>query len=151
MAAEQMRRSYRKSVDEEEGRDIYSLCLEGRMGIWCAAWTEIYLKRWLSWFDLILEQQIDYSETGGYVLTQFFDMCQGRWCCEEKVADLKETKTCTGSGPADGAVTDEPEEYSMKMLIRIVWRSADEELPMSQEGNKKSEFCEDSDDSVVDF
>jgi hypothetical protein len=26
-------RSYRKSVDEEEGRDIYSLCLEGRMGI----------------------------------------------------------------------------------------------------------------------
>jgi len=33
MAAEQMRRSYRKSVDEEEGRDIYSLCLEGRMGI----------------------------------------------------------------------------------------------------------------------
>ena len=64
---------------------------------------------------------------------------------------MKETKTCTGSGPADGAVTDEPEEYSMKMLIRTVWRSADEELPMSQEGNKKSEFCEDSDDSVVDF
>ena len=64
---------------------------------------------------------------------------------------MEEIKTCTGSRSADGAAAGGPEEYSMKMLIRTVWRSADEELPMSQEGNKKSEFCEDSDDSVVDF
>jgi len=52
------------------------------------------------------------------VLAPFFDTCQGRRCYEEKVADLKETITCTGSGLADGLVTDGPGEYSMKMLIR---------------------------------
>ena len=40
---------------------------------------------------------------------------------KERAADLKETKTCTGSGPADGAAADGPEEYSKKMLIRTVW------------------------------
>ena len=49
---------------------------------------------------------------------------------------MKETKTCIGSGPPDGVVADGPEVYSMKMLIRIVWRSADGELPMSQEGKE---------------
>jgi hypothetical protein len=38
-----------------------------------------------------------------------------------EVADLKETKTYTGSGLADGVVVDGPGEYSMKMLIRTVW------------------------------
>ena len=36
------------------------------------------------------------------VLTPFFDTCERRWYCEGKVADLEETKRCTGSGPADG-------------------------------------------------
>ena len=48
-------------------------------------------------------------------------------------------------------VADELEKYSMKMLIRAVWCSADEELPISQEGKRQSEFYEDSDDSVVLF
>ena len=54
------------------------------------------------------------------MLAPFFDTCQGRRCYEGKVADLKETKTCTGSGPADGVMTDGPGEYSMKMLIHAV-------------------------------
>jgi len=36
------------------------------------------------------------------------------------VADLKETKRCTGSGFADWGAADGPEEYSMKMPIRTV-------------------------------
>ena len=46
---------------------------------------------------------------------------------------------------------DGQEEYSMKMLIRTVWESADEELLINQEGKRKSEFCEDFVDSVVIF
>ena len=40
---------------------------------------------------------------------------------EGKVADLKETKRCTGSGSADEAEPTGQKEYSMKMLIRAVW------------------------------
>ena len=40
---------------------------------------------------------------------------------KKRVADLEETKTCTGSGLADGVAADRPEEYSMKMLIRPIW------------------------------
>ena len=46
---------------------------------------------------------------------------------------------------------DGPEEYFMKMLIRTVWESADEELLINQEGKRKSEFCQDFVDSVVIF
>ena len=49
-------------------------------------------------------------------------------------------------GGADG-----PKEYSMKMLIRMVWGLADEELSMNQERKRKFEFCEDFDDLVVIF
>jgi len=58
---------------------------------------------------------------------------------------LKETK----SGRWDTA--DGPEEYSVKMLIRAVGRSADGELPMNQEEERKSKFYEDLDDLVVMF
>jgi hypothetical protein len=37
------------------------------------------------------------------------------------------------------------------MLIRVVGRSADGELPMNQEEERKSEFYEDLDDLVVMF
>ena len=50
--------------------------------------------------------------------------------CEEKVADLEETKRCTGLESADGSPSDGPEEYSAKMLICLLWSSADGELPM---------------------
>ena len=40
---------------------------------------------------------------------------------EGKVADLKKTKRCTGSGSADEAKPMGQKEYSMKMLIRAVW------------------------------
>ena len=46
---------------------------------------------------------------------------------------------------------DGSEEYSGKMLIRVFEWSADRELPMNQEEERKSEFYEDSDDSVVIF
>jgi hypothetical protein len=48
-------------------------------------------------------------------------MCQGKWCCEGKVTDLKETKTCTGSESADGVAAHGSKEYSENMQIRVVW------------------------------
>ena len=70
---------------------------------------------------------------------------------KRKVADSKETERCTELGSADGSSSDGPEEYSMKMLIRSFWCSADRKFPMNQEEERKSEFYEDSDDSVVIF
>ena len=55
---------------------------------------------------------------------------------KKEVADLKETKTCTGPESADGVTTDEPEKYSKKMLIRIVWQSADGSVNDELEGEK---------------
>ena len=49
-------------------------------------------------------------------------------------------------GASDGS-----EENSLKILIRSFWCSADRKLPMNQEEERKSEFYEDSDDSVVIF
>ena len=49
---------------------------------------------------------------------------------EGKVADSKETKRCTEVESADGSPSDGPGEYSVKMLISLLWCSADEELPM---------------------
>jgi hypothetical protein len=40
---------------------------------------------------------------------------------KEEVTDFKETKTCTGLESADG-----PEEYSKKMMIRVVWQPVDD-------------------------
>ena len=42
-----------------------------------------------------------------------------------KVADLEETKRCIGLKSADGSPSDGPGEYSVKMLIRQLWCSAD--------------------------
>ena len=70
---------------------------------------------------VISEQKTNYSETGGHVLTPFFDTCQGWWYCEEGAADLKETKTCIVSGSVDWVTADGPKEYSRKMLICAVW------------------------------
>ena len=125
---EEARRCYRESANEEEGGDIYNLGSKCRAGIWCAVYLENrdLFEHWQSWLELISEQQINYSETWGHVLTQFFDMCQGRWYHERKVADSEETKTCTGSGSADEVAADGLEVYSMKMLIRTFWWSADE-------------------------
>ena len=55
------------------------------------------------------------------LLTPFLTRVKKGDSVKKRVADLKETKTCTGSGPADGAAADGPEEYSKKMLIRTVW------------------------------
>ena len=46
---------------------------------------------------------------------------------------------------------DGSEEYSMKMLIRSFWCSADRKFPMNQEEERKFEFYEDFDDSAVIF
>ena len=40
---------------------------------------------------------------------------------EGKVADLKETKRCTGLESTDGSPSNEPEEYAVKMLIHPFW------------------------------
>jgi hypothetical protein len=39
---------------------------------------------------------------------------------KEEIADLKESKICTGLESADEVATDGPEEYSKKMLICVV-------------------------------
>ena len=70
--------------------------------------------------------------------------------CEGKVADLEETKRCTGLESADGSPSDEPGEYSAKMLISPLWYSADEELPMKSR-RRGSGLYENLDDSVVIF
>ena len=70
------------------------------------------------------------------MLTPFFDMCQEKWCCEGKVTDLKETKTCTGSESADGVAAHGSKEYSENMQIRVVWQSADGSVADQLEGEK---------------
>ena len=40
---------------------------------------------------------------------------------KEGVADLKETKTCTGPESDDRVAADGSEEYSKKILIHIIW------------------------------
>ena len=55
------------------------------------------------------------------------------------------------SGFADLNAADGPEEYSVKMLIRTSGWSADGELPMNQEEEKKFKIYKDSDDLVVIF
>ena len=57
--------------------------------------------------------------------------------CEEKVADFEETKRCTGLESADGSPSDEPGEYFAKMLIYLLWSSADGELPMKSRKEKR--------------
>ena len=49
---------------------------------------------------------------------------------EGKVADSKETKRCTELGSAGVSSSDGPGEYSVKMLISLLWYSADGELLM---------------------
>ena len=57
--------------------------------------------------------------------------------CEGKVADLEETKRCTGLESADGSPSDGPGEYSAKMLICLLWSLADGELPMKSRKEKR--------------
>ena len=57
--------------------------------------------------------------------------------CEGKVADLEETKRCTGLESADGSPSDGPGENSAKMLISPLWYSADGELPMKSRKEKR--------------
>ena len=56
---------------------------------------------------------------------------------EGKVADLKETKRCTGLESADRSLSNEPEEYAVKMLICLFWCSVDGELPMKSKKEKR--------------
>ena len=50
---------------------------------------------------------------------------------KKEVADLKETKTCTGPESADG-----PEKFSKKILIHIDWQSADDSVADKSEREK---------------
>ena len=56
---------------------------------------------------------------------------------ERKMVDSKETKICTGLESDDGSPSDGLEEYFAKMLIRPLWYSADEELPMKSRKEKR--------------
>ena len=48
----------------------------------------------------------------------------------------KKPKTCTGLGSANGVAADRPEEYSKKMLIHVVWQSANDSIADKSEGEK---------------
>ena len=52
------------------------------------------------------------------MLTPFLTRVKECDFCEGKVADLEETKRCTGLESADGSPSDGPGEYSAKMLVR---------------------------------
>ena len=51
---------------------------------------------------------------------------------KEEVTNFKETKTCTGLESADG-----PKEYSKKMLVCVVWQSADDSVADESEREGK--------------
>ena len=55
---------------------------------------------------------------------------------KERAANLKETKTCTGSESADGVAAHGSKEYSENMQIRVVWQSADGSVADQLEGEK---------------
>ena len=57
-----------------------------------------------------------------------------------KVADLKEIKICTGSESVNGVAADGPEEYSKKMLIRVVRQSADGSVADKSEKKESLDF-----------
>jgi hypothetical protein len=122
------RKCYRKSADGEEGGDICNLCSEGTMEIWCA--VRLGGQRSIRTLAIMIRVNFGVIDillwNWGHVLTPFFDTCQGKWYCEGKIADLEETKTCTGSGAADRVAADGLEEYSTKMLVHTFWWSADE-------------------------
>ena len=48
----------------------------------------------------------------------------------------KKPKTRTGPGSADGVAADRLEEYSKKMLIRVVWQSAGDSVADESERRK---------------
>ena len=77
------------------------------------------------------------SMSSMYVLTPFFTCVKEADSCEGKMADLEETKRYTGLESADGSPSDGPGEYSAKMLIRLLWCSADGELPMKSRKEKR--------------
>ena len=55
---------------------------------------------------------------GACVDTVFLTRVKEADSCEEKMADLEETKRYTGLESADGSPSDGPGEYFAKMLIR---------------------------------
>ena len=71
------------------------------------------------------------------MLTLFLTRVKKGDFCEGKVADLEETKRCIGLESADGSPSAGPGEYSAKMLIYLLWSSADEELPMKSRKEKR--------------
>ena len=67
---------------------------------------------------------------------------------KKEVTNLKKTKTCTGPELADEVAADGSEEYSKEMLIRVVWKSADNGLADESDREKGFGFYQNSDDSV---
>ena len=148
---EEAGRYYRKSADEG-GRDIYSLGSKDRMGIWRIICLENrnFFERWQSWLELISEQNKLLQNWGACVDTVFWHVSRKvfwrrRGCQFERNQKMYRVRI----GRWDAA--DGSEEYSVKMMIRAFGWSADGELPMNQEEERKSKFYKDSDDSVVIF
>jgi len=106
-------------------------------------------KKEQSWIEIISEQQINYSETGGMCWHCFLTRDKEGDFCEGNVADLKESKRCIGSGSADWV--QPMGQRNIPWRCWSAWWWADEELPMNHKRKRKSEFSEDLDDSVVIF
>ena len=93
------------------------------MGIWCTVCLgdRDPFKRWQAWLELISEQNKLLRNWGGMCWHRFLKRVKEGDFYEGKVADLKETKRCTGLESADESPSDEPEEYAVKMLIHPFW------------------------------
>ena len=66
---------------------------------------------------VVSEQNKLFRNWGAYVDIVFLTRVKEGDFCEEKMADLEETKRCTVLESADGSSSDGPGEYAMKMLI----------------------------------
>ena len=126
-----------------KAEDIYSLCLEGKKGIWCAACVEDMdlFECWQSWLELISEQQIDYSETGGHVSRKV--ILWRRSCRFERNQNMHSVKICRLSRDrrAEGIFW---EDADLHVLVTGRWKPC-----RWIRAKKRVWFDQDSDDSVI--
>ena len=90
----------------------------GGLHLWCQR-SDCIFTQFISVY--IYTMAVSMNKIVYTLLTPFFDTCQERRFYEWEVADLKETKRCTGSESGDGAKPMDQKKYFMKMLIRRVW------------------------------
>ena len=72
-----------------------------------------------------------------WLLTPFFDTCQGRWFLWRGSGRFERNQKAYRVGVGRWSPSDGPEGYALKMLICPLWCSADGELPMKSRKEKR--------------